>query len=122
MTPNDPEAKTQAAEKSRSERIAGILAECSDRMNAGEPVEITQVVQQHCDLDPELSIALGALRGLGRGVPPADAPRRRCRRSSTESGVGNVGSASVAWGAPLWRRKSVRRCLSSIVTLPCQES
>ena len=64
---------------------------------------------------------LRARRDWSGAVLSEDAPRRRCMRSATESSVWGGGGAVVPCEAPLWRRKSARRWLRSIATLPRQE-
>ena len=49
-------------------------------------------------------------------------PRRNQLVTMKKSGItAKVTRVMNTWGAPLWRRKSVRRCLSSIAPLPGQE-
>ena len=49
---------------SREERIGRVLADYTDRVNAGETVSIDAVLSAHPDLAAELEVALEGLRGL----------------------------------------------------------
>ena len=50
---------------SRELRLGKILAECSDRLNEGEPLDIQKIKRENLDLEPELGIALAGLCGVG---------------------------------------------------------
>src|SRR5437867_4108873 len=72
METNDrPRNPLDAASGQREEQIALILADCSDRLNAGEDVDTEKILSQHADLEPELKLALDALKDIPQGEKPA---------------------------------------------------
>ena len=60
---SEERAKPEGGEggQSRTDRIARIVADCANRLNAGEEVDVHQVMQAHPDLAADLSEALSAL-------------------------------------------------------------
>ncbi len=59
----EPEALGESPQ-TREDKIAQVLAECSDRLNAGQQVNIEEIQASHPDLGPELAAALEALWGV----------------------------------------------------------
>lgn len=61
----------------REERIAEIVAQCSDRVNAGELLDVSAVTAEHPELAPHLELALDALLELATTRDDADFRGRR---------------------------------------------
>ena len=49
---------------SRDRRLAAVIACCSDRLNAGESLDVSETVELHPDLRPELEFALESLQDV----------------------------------------------------------
>ena len=49
-------------ENGRDERLGRITAECSDRLNAGEGLNVEEILEAHPDLADDLAVVLEALK------------------------------------------------------------
>ncbi len=87
---------------SKSDRIDAILADCCERQNQGEPVDLPQILADHPDLAPELVKAFLALgvadAAFGRTAAPEPRPPERIGRYGIrrELGTGGMGTVYLA--------------------------
>jgi serine/threonine protein kinase/WD40 repeat protein len=93
----------------RDERLAQVLSDCSDRLNAGEPLDMPAVLSTHPDLLPELELALEALSGAH--APPRQTLELRSlgnHRIVGEIGRGGMGVVFEAVDLTLGRRVALK--------------
>src|SRR5262245_24809907 len=75
--PGGPASEEAPGATNHEERVAAVLWECSDRLNAGEAVDLDGVIALHADLAPDLAHAPEVLREVKAGPGPASPPEAR---------------------------------------------
>jgi serine/threonine protein kinase/WD40 repeat protein/tetratricopeptide (TPR) repeat protein len=93
---------------SREVRLAEIYAECSDRLNAGESLDVDRVIASHPDLAPDLDVALRDLRGLASTLRSTPREAFGDFRLIRELGRGGMGIVYEAEQVSLRRRVALK--------------
>ena len=102
------ETPLKARKDSPSQRRARVLAECLDRVNAGETVDVDKIRAEHPDLEPGLGEALQGILGptWGEQRPPLE--RIGDYRLLRRVGHGGMGVVYEAWQDSMERRVAVK--------------
>jgi phosphate/phosphite/phosphonate ABC transporter binding protein len=97
-------------------RLGQVLADCSDRLNAGERLDLRQVIAQHPDLAPDLALAIESLRDVAppsMASPPEEIGGFKILR---EIGRGGMGVVYEAWHNSLERHVALKVLLPGTLT------
>jgi WD40 repeat protein/serine/threonine protein kinase len=108
-----------SGEPSRQQRIAEIVADCSNRLNSGEKVEVTQIVGDHPDLAPELEKALRAISEFKSAIK-TDLPHRTIGdyQILREIGRGGMGVVYEGLQVSLNRRVAIKLLPPELLSNP----
>jgi len=100
----------------RAERLARILAECSDRLNSGGQVDAARLIAENPDLRPDLEMALEAIGAVDSAVK-ADRPYPAIGefRIQREIGRGGMGIVFEAYQPSIDRRVALKVLPSALV-------
>ncbi len=106
---NEDCGQPMVGNSSREEKLAQILAECSDRLNVGEPIDSRRIVDEHPDLAPDLEVALESLRDVDSSVE-SERPQTVLGdfRILREVGRGGMGIIYEAWQISMDRRVALK--------------
>jgi WD40 repeat protein/tRNA A-37 threonylcarbamoyl transferase component Bud32 len=110
MASSDSALTESSAADSREDRIGKVVADCLDRLNAGESVDIEEVIRVHPELKPDLAETLEALDEF------EEALRSEASVSSLggdyrilrEVGRGGMGIVYEAWQNSTLRRVALK--------------
>jgi eukaryotic-like serine/threonine-protein kinase len=107
------------SEGSRQESIARIVADCSNRLNAGEKVDTTRIVGIYPDLAPELEKALRAISEF-KSTLETDLPHGTIGdyQILREIGRGGMGIVYEGLQVSLNRRVAIKLLPSNLLTNP----
>jgi serine/threonine protein kinase/Tfp pilus assembly protein PilF len=93
----------------RTEKIARILATCSDRLNAGGTIDREKLLAENPDLSRELGMALDALGEVASCVDPEPTrPAFGDFRDLRQVGRGGMGIVYQAWQVSMDRRVALK--------------